>query len=55
MFDMFMQACLLTSRYILNLAAAGNLDAQDRRKRNFLTRQHDDALAPALRLRMLPF
>jgi len=45
-FDLYKQAYLLTSRYILNLAAAGNLNAREQRKLNFLTRQFVDALAP---------
>jgi len=45
-FDLFKQAYLLTSRHILNLAAAGKLNAREQRKLNFLTRQFVDALAP---------
>jgi len=46
LFDFIKQSYLLTSRYVLNLAAAADLDPPQQRKLDFLTRQFIDAMAP---------
>ena len=46
LFDLIKQSYLLTSRYILNLAGAAELEPRQQRKLDFLTRQFVDALSP---------
>jgi polyhydroxyalkanoate synthase len=46
-FDLIKQSYLLTSRYMLSLAGAANLDRRQQRKLDFLTRQLVDALSPS--------
>ncbi len=46
LFDLIKQSYLLTSRYVLNLAGAAELEPRQQRKLDFLTRQFVDALSP---------